>query len=118
MAFLLDTGMATPEKQVYSIRFIASRSGGGPYGGITFERKSYRDGVWNERRTIQLKERKDNSLKCFESVKLPYGACAVQLFTFGFALVSYMTTFAFYFITRMCLSWHSLYRWLRASIQS
>ena len=29
-------------------------------GWITFERKSYRDGVWNERRTIQSKERMEN----------------------------------------------------------
>ena len=37
-----------------------------PYGcngGITFERKSYCDGVWNERRTIQSKERMDKSIK-------------------------------------------------------
>ena len=32
-------------------------------GRITFERKSYRDGVWNERRTIQSKERMDKSFK-------------------------------------------------------
>ena len=29
-------------------------------GWITFERKSYRDGVWNEQRTIQSKERMEN----------------------------------------------------------
>ena len=32
-------------------------------GRAAFERKSYRDGVGNERRTIQSKERVDNSFK-------------------------------------------------------